>query len=599
MRRSDILWLLGSCVLCACQATADEPVVTSDYYVAPHGSDQNPGTREQPFATLVRARDEVRKKIASGLRADVAVLIRGGTYELPDPVVFGPQDSGTDQHSVTYAAFPGERPIFSGGRKVSGWKRNEGQLWTAELAAVKEGKWYFRELFVGGQRRQRARTPKQGFFLVDGNVELKGENSTFRFHKGNLRRAWADAGDVEVVILQKWAEARLPLKSVDEAALIAGCAGKTSPYSAIGDAPYWVENVKDGLDGPGKWYLDRKTGVLSYWPLPGEDMNEAEVVAPVLAELIRFGGEPLGRDPVHHVRLRGLTFAFSDWSLPAAGFANGQAASEIPGAVRATYAISCTVEDCAFEHLGTYALELGVGCKHDRVVGNRMTDLGAGGVMVGNRGSHAEIGPRCSENVITNNHIHDAGTVYPGSVGILVMIAEGTSVAHNLVHDLPYSGISVGWSWDANPTDAQKNRIEYNHVHHVMKLLGDGAGIYTLGSQPGTSLRGNVIHDVERSAIAQGSANNGLYLDEGSKGFHIEGNVVYAVSGEPLFFHQTRQDWHRWGVNSFGVTPDSPNYPKEDAAKAGLEPSYRRAKDAVERSGVKAVGAPGPVGSKR
>src|SRR5262249_1339401 len=157
-------------------------------------------------------------------------------------------------------------------------------------------------------------------------------------------------------------------------------------------------------------------------------------------------------------------------------------------------------------------------------IGNRMADLGAGGIKIGVGGSG---------HVIANNHIHDGGLVYPGCVGIWVSIADGTTVAHNLVHDLPYTGISVGWSWNTDPTSARNNRIEYNHVHHVMKRMGDGAGIYTLGLQPGTVLRGNLIHDVERSPNAQGSANHGLYLDEGSKGFHVEGNIGYHIAGEP------------------------------------------------------------------
>ena len=352
--------------------------------------------------------------------------------------------------------------------------------------------------------------------------------------------------------------------------------GETIEYSSLHACRSTLEDPTEGLDGPGIWYLDRKTAVLSYWPLPGEDMNKVEVVAPALEELVRLAGAPGGRSFVRSVRLRGLTFSYGDWSLPATGFANGQAASEIPGAVRATYAISCSVEDCSFEHLGRYALEITVGCKKCRVVGNRMTDLGAGGVMIGNRQSYAEEPPRLSGNVIANNYIHHGGVVYPGCVGILVMIADETLVAHNLVHDLAYTGISVGWSWGTIPTDARNNRIEYNHVHHVMKLMGDGAGIYTLGNQPGTVVRGNLVHDVERSPIAQGSFNNGLYLDEGSKGFHVEGNVVYRVSGEPLFFHQSQEDWHTWGANSFGVPPDSPKFPKEAAAKAGLEPGYRK-----------------------
>ena len=52
-----------------------------------------------------------------------------------------------------------------------------------------------------------------------------------------------------------------------------------------------------------------------------------------------------------------------------------------------------------------------------------------------------------------------------------------------------------------------------------MQHLGDGGGIYTLGFQPGTVIRGNHIHHVQRSRFNQAAPNNGMFIDEGSKGF--------------------------------------------------------------------------------
>src|SRR6516162_1391352 len=98
MCRTYALWLLISSVFCASRAFADSSERSGDFHVAPYGSDANPGTRAQPFATLGRARIEVRKLIAGGLRADVTVLVRGGTHELLEPLVFGPEDSGTDKY---------------------------------------------------------------------------------------------------------------------------------------------------------------------------------------------------------------------------------------------------------------------------------------------------------------------------------------------------------------------------------------------------------------------------------------------------------------------------------------------------------------------
>ncbi len=115
-----------------------------------------------PLASIARARDLLRPRLAQGMKSDVLVLIRGGTYRLPQPLVFAPEDSGTDRHTVTYAAWPGEKVVLSGGRKISGWQRGQGQLWTVELPEVKAGPWYFRQLFVDGRRATRARTPNAG-----------------------------------------------------------------------------------------------------------------------------------------------------------------------------------------------------------------------------------------------------------------------------------------------------------------------------------------------------------------------------------------------------------------------------------------------------
>jgi hypothetical protein len=172
---------------------------------------------------------------------------------------------------------------------------------------------------------------------------------------------------------------------------------------------------------------------------------------------------------------------------------------------------------------------------------------------------------------VRNNYIHACGLDYHGGVGIWVGMAEGTTVAHNLLHDLPYTGISVGWRWDAKPTSCKQHRIEFNHIYDVMKMLADGGGIYTLGFQPGTVLRGNLIHDVRRSPFATGAANNGMFIDEGSKGFRIEGNTIYNTSGEAVRFNQSDRSWHLWGENNFGRKTTTL------AATAGLETPYRTA----------------------
>ncbi len=129
----------------ASEPSTPAPATVADLYVAPGGKDSNRGSADEPLATLAKARDVVREKVAAGLTQNVRVLIRGGIYEQATTLDFGPPDSGSEKHSITYAGYPGEQVVLSGGRKISGWKKGEGEIWTTDLPDVKAGKWHFRQ----------------------------------------------------------------------------------------------------------------------------------------------------------------------------------------------------------------------------------------------------------------------------------------------------------------------------------------------------------------------------------------------------------------------------------------------------------------------
>ena len=138
------------------------------FHVATTGNDvwsgvlpaPNAAGTDGPFATLARARDAVRGLKAEGTRqGPIVVMVRGGTYHLAEPLRLGPEDSGTAEQPIIYCPWPGEEVTLSGGRPITDWHKGEGKLWVADLPDVKAGKWHFRQLFVGGERQIRARTP--------------------------------------------------------------------------------------------------------------------------------------------------------------------------------------------------------------------------------------------------------------------------------------------------------------------------------------------------------------------------------------------------------------------------------------------------------
>ena len=191
--------------------------------------------------------------------------------------------------------------------------------------------------------------------------------------------------DVEVIVFHSWNTSRVRIASVDETNCIVTFTGPTvfRPLAWDPDQRYYVENAADLLDAPGEWYLDRRTGTLSYWPHAGEDTTKAEVVAPRLTELLRFQGDPDKGHVVGHVRMVGLSFQHADWTLGEKGYGDPQAAVTIGAVISAEGAHHCIVEGCEVAHVGTYGVWFGRGSKDCRIVRNHIHDLGAGGVRIG------------------------------------------------------------------------------------------------------------------------------------------------------------------------------------------------------------------------
>lgn len=492
-----------------------------------------------PLSTLATARDKVRALRRAGERQPVTIVVQGGTYFLSQPLVLKPEDSG-----VTYTAAPHQRVVISGGRKISGWTRADKHLWKAPAP------FSFRELFVAGRRAQRARTPNTGYYRAEGRF-LQFDPWELKFRGSDIRKEWAGQRDVEIVALSAWQDMRATVASVDPETHIARLNGKAPEQATRPDVRYWVENAPDALDQPGEWRLDTAEKTVYYWPLSGEDLMRDEVIAPALTQLVRLEGDADGRSFVHDVTFRGLDFRHTGWTLGPRGYADTQAAYDVPAAFEAEGAERVIVENCSLSELGGYAISFGRACHRNRIVADEIFDTGAGGIRIGEPLSgtqRAEPAARNSENTISDNHLHNLGRVYPGAVGILILESSQNTVAHNHVHDLPYTAISVGWTWGYKAVGIHDNRIEYNHLHDIGKgMMSDMGGIYTLGIQPGTALRNNLIHDVEDYLYG----GWGIYLDEGTSNVLVEDNIVYQCRSAGFHQHYGRENMIRNNVFAF------------------------------------------------
>ena len=581
---------LTTCAVCLAIACATAAPVPVRFYVAPNGSDTNPGTKKAAFRTFERARTAVRTA-NMGMNNDIIVEIAAGTYRLSQTLTFGPRDSGVNGHRVIYRAAPGAKVVLSGGRVVTGWTPDTGGRFRAKVDLDN-----FRQLWVNGKRAQRARgavpadlqpwgkedavvDPTPGLVqkpgTVVGQVRVTSE-AGFTTSDAAIAE-WRNPTDMEFGFYNVWTHMVCPIAAIrregERAIMVMAepcyyiCRHKGGVQAG---APAYVENALELLDEPGEWYLDRPAHTLYYMPRPGEDMSKAEVIAPALEKLVEVKGT-LG-DPVHDIAFEGLTFSHATWLRPSqfghpdlqADFTPsadasapvtdaGQGAIELIGEATRTPAnvlVSAghgiRFEGCEFTALGGAGLDVNLGSQRCLVRGCVFRDISATGIQIGdvNVEDHHPSDPRrtVKGNEVLDSLITRCGVEYQDSIGIFCGYTDGSVLAHNEISYLPYTGISVGWGWgmpDAGggaypasiiydtPTVSGNNHIEYNHIHHVMLQRTDGGGIYTLSRQPGTILRGNHIHDNGPGFPG------GIYLDEGSADIEVTGNLIYAV-GRPL-----------------------------------------------------------------
>ncbi len=501
------------------------------FVVAPDGSDANPGTKDRPFATLERARDQIRQLIAGGgmPSGGITVELRGGVYERARPFELGPEDSGTEKSPVLYRSRKGETVRIIGGRIVTGWERAtdpavlkrldepaRANVWRADLKSlgitdlegIGRAEVYQSdpglELFFRDKPMTLSRYPNSGYLYIAGafdadSLRKSGDVSSpdGRFICDDPRTArWVGEKDVWLhgFWVWDWADRRIPLGSVNPGAHSIGFPQKAGVLYTIRPGQwFYAENVLPELDSPGEWYLDRDTSILYFWP--PAPLSSGKAMVSVVRDLFRL-------NDVSNVTLQG--FLIED----------GRGSGIVVKGGKNVRVAACTIRN-----MGNWAVRV-TGGAHHGVVGCDIYQTGQGGI-------HLEGGDRKTltpaGHYADNNHIHHTSRWDPVYQQGIALYGVGNSATHNLVNYVPH--IAIGFS-------GNEQTIEYNEIHTAVFQSNDAGAVYTSPPDETWSMRGhkiryNYLHDIH------GFKNKGclgVYLDDCFSSADISGNIFYDVA---------------------------------------------------------------------
>lgn len=507
----------------------------AEFYIAPDGSDANPGTRSRPFATPERARDEVRQLRQGGRlnKGAVTIWLRGGDYLRTRALELTAADSGTSNAPVTWRAREGETVRLLGGRKLSGFvpvgdpailsrlpaaaRPRVVQLDLKTLGVTDFGEMRSRgfgralvpahcELFAGHRPMTLARWPNEGEWeriagfpdataRIDEHGGRVGTLENGFNYGGDRARGWKNTGDIWVhgYWSWDWANSYENVGSIDLDRRLVKTVAPYGQYSFRKGQRFYFLNLLEELDQPGEWFLDRQSGVLYFWP-PEMARNSSAAPETLLSLL---AGPLLKLTGASHVTFRSLILEATRGS---AVQIQGGAGNRIAG--------------CLIRNIGNYGVTIGGGTDHG-VLGCDIFDAGDGGVTM-DGGDRKTL--QAGGHFVENCHFAHLGRWSKCYVPAVLMNGVGQRASHNLIHDHPHCAILF---------NGNDHLVEFNEIHHIAMETGDVGAIYAGRDYTyrGNRVRYNFIHDT--GGVGLGSM--GVYMDDCISGTEISGNIFYKV----------------------------------------------------------------------
>ena len=521
------------------------PAPALTLHVSPNGRDAGKGSASEPFASLERARDEIRARRQSGSLpiGSIEVVVHGGQYQVTRTFSLSEIDSGTESAPVIFRAADREMPVFRGGTRLPRWRplsdadgypqlpsESRARVWLADLNTsgitnllpLKLGGFAsgngFRthpahELFFNGQAMSLARGPNEGFLHIrqvavkDGTkgYDREGSKTGKFFYDGDRPRRWVNDPDLLLYgyWFWDWADFYERVAAIDPEQRLITLAQPWHNYGFSVGAPFYAVNALSELDAPGEWYLDRKGGRVLLFP--PSDPRKA------IIEMSRFDSPLLTMQNASWISFRRIT-----WELGSAD------AILVRGGAHDLFA------GCVVRRFAGNGIEIQGGSQH----GLRSCDiysLGRGGTVISG-GDRRTLAP--GGHFVENCHIYDLSRIDHTYTPAVILDGVGNRIAHNRMHDIRSSAMRVG---------GNDHLVEYNEVYNAVTESDDQGAIDMFGNPAfrGNVYRYNFFHHIGnwRGAGEQPKCGQaGIRLDDAICGTTIYGNVFERCSAGKLGF---------------------------------------------------------------
>ena len=530
----------------------------ADFYVSPGGNDSNPGTKDQPFATIGHARDIVRTVPQRG-KEPIHIILHGGTYHLPETIVFTNTDSGTKDAPIEYRAADGEEPVIDGGYELKGlhWTPYKNGIMQSPVPGNQvPADVTFDQLFVNDKMQILARYPN-----YDPNEVVYNGYAPDAISPDRVKR-WADprGGFIHMQHQARWGSMDFLITGKDSKGDLTYEGGwQVNRKSGMTSKYRFVENIFEELDQPGEWFFDKKSSTLYFYPPSDISIEAAKFEGVKLRTLLEFQGSQ--DKPVRFLTISGLAFrhatrtfmetkeglAGSDWSIARVGavFFNG--------------AEDCQVRDCSMYQLGGNAVFVNKYNRRITIRGCHLSELGASGVcFVGdpearrapNRLGKASLetmdkipGPKTPNYpdgcLVEDCLIHDIGRIEKQPAGVEIDLSQHITVRHCSIYNTPRAGLNIGGGcWGGHVIeycDVFNTVLETPHDHGCFNSWGRDRWWVFFKLPPAVD---NAVAacpqlpflDVCEPNIIRNSrwrCDNGydIDLDDGSTNYHIYNNL--------------------------------------------------------------------------